>query len=361
MARMQQKKYTDPITNNTVNHLTEPNAMNSEFYQIFRDYKEISIRYNEKSRAVWCYYKPTPRPCFSMTVLKEALQIQQAIIKYFGSLAENEEPAIRYLVQASQVPGVFNLGGDLDLFIKLIADKDKDTLMEYATSCIDICYLNAVSLHLPITTISLVQGAALGGGFESALASNVLIAEENTEMGFPEIRFNLFPGMGAYSLLARISGIPTAEKMITSGKIYSAKELYDLGIINTLAEAGKGRETVEEFIRQHSRSYNGMQAVQLARQRYHPVSYEELIDITRIWVDAALKVKPSDLRMMERLVNAQTRRISTEDRQKNTRNLLRTKQDRRFILENITFPLADWSGETIMFDRRKNSDRRLLH
>ncbi|MCK4379346.1 MAG: hypothetical protein KAW01_08395, partial [Deltaproteobacteria bacterium] len=52
------------------------------------------------------------------------------------------------------------------------------------------------------------------------------------------------------------------------------------------------------------------------------------------------------------------RRISTEDRQKATRTLLRTKQDRRFILENITFPLADWSRKTVMFDRRKNSDRR---
>ncbi|NIA20011.1 MAG: enoyl-CoA hydratase [Xanthomonadaceae bacterium] len=335
--------------------------MNSKFYQIFREYQEISVRYNEKSRTVWCYYKPTPLPCFSMTVLKEALHIQHAIIKYFKSLTENEEPAIRYLIQASQVPDIFNLGGDLALFRKLIADKDKDKLLEYATSCVDICYLNAVSLHLPITTISLVQGAALGGGFESALASNVLIAEENAEMGFPEIRFNLFPGMGAYSLLARTLGIVTAEKMITSGKIYAAKELYDLGIVHTLAEAGKGRETVEKFIRQHSRSYNGMQAVQLARQRYHPISYEELMDITRIWVDAALKITPNDLRMMERLVKAQTRKIFTEDRQKDTRTLLRTKQDRRFILENITFPLADWSGKTVMFDRRKNSDRRLLH
>ena len=361
MARMQQKKYTDPITNNTVNHLTETNAMNSEFYQIFRDYEEFSVRYNEKSQAVWSYFKPTPRPCFTMTLLKEALEIQQSIIKYFKSLPEKAEPAIRYLIMASHIPGVYNLGGDLDLFIKLIADKNKDTLLEYATCCIDICYLNAVSLHLPITTISLVEGAALGGGFESALSSNILIAEKNAEMGFPEIRFNLFPGMGAYSLLARTLGIITAEKMITSGEIYSAEELYDLGIVNTLAEAGKGRETVEKFIRQHSRSSNGMRAVQLARQRYNPVSYKELMDITRIWVDAALRIKPSDLRMMKRLVKAQARMISTEDKQKASRTLLRTKQDRRFILENITFPLADWSGKTVIFDRRKKSDRRLLH
>jgi len=361
MAQMKQQKYTHPIAKDTINYLMETRAMNKEFYQIFRDYKEISVRYDEELCAVWCYYKPTPRPCFSVTVLKEALEIQQAIITYFKSKPEGSAPAIRYLIQASQVPGIFNLGGDLDLFIKLIADRDKDKLLEYATSCVDICYLNAVSLHLPITTISLVEGTALGGGFESALSSNILIAEKSAEMGFPEIRFNLFPGMGAYSLLARSLGTLTAEKMITSGKIYAAKTLYDMGIIHTLAETGKGRETVEKFIRQHNRSYNGMQAIQLARQRYHPISYEELMDITRIWVDAALKIKPNDLRMMERLVKAQARMISAEGKKKATRTLLRTKQDRRFILENITFPLADWSGKIVMADRRKKGDRRLLH
>jgi DSF synthase len=335
--------------------------MNHEFYQIFRDYQEFSVRYNEKHQAVWSYFKPTPRPCFTTTLLKEALEIQHAIIKYFKSLPEKAEPAIRYLIMASHIPGVYNLGGDLALFRKLIADRDKDKLLEYAKSCVDICYLNALSLHLPITTISLVEGTALGGGFESALSSNILIAEKNSEMGFPEIRFNLFPGMGAYSLLARTLGIVAAEKMITSGKIYAAKELYDMGIVNALAETGKGRETVEKFIRKHSQSYNGMQAVQLARQRYHPVNYEELMDITRIWVDAALKVKPNDLRMMEQLVKAQARIISTEDKQKTTRTLLRTRQDRRFILGNITFPLTDWTGKTIIFNRRGNSDRRLLH
>ncbi len=333
--------------------------MKKEFYQIFRDYQEISVRYHEKSLSVWCYYKPAPRPCFSMTVLTEALSIQHAIIKYFKSLRKNEKPAIRYLIQASQVPGVFNLGGDLALFTKLIADKDRNKLLEYATRCIDICYLNAVNLHLPITTISLVQGAALGGGFESALASNILIAEEGSEMGFPEIRFNLFPGMGAYSLLARRLGMLAAEKMITGGEIYSARKLFHLGIIHKLAEPGKGREATETFIRKHSRSSNGRRALQLVQQRYNPISYEELKDITTIWVDAALKLKASDLRMMERLVSTQNRKVSITDQRKKSMNLLRTPQDRRFIPANASFPMTDWSGNTILFDRRKNHDRRL--
>ncbi len=333
--------------------------MNRDFFKIFRDYKEISIRYDAHHRAIWFYYNPTPRPCFSPTVLKEARQLQQSIIDYFDTKKTDSESPIRYFIQASQVPGIFNLGGDLSLFIKLIKDRNRQQLLDYSKQCIEICYLNAMNLHLPITTISLVEGVALGGGFESALSSNVLVATEDAKMGFPEIRFNLFPGMGAYSLLARIAGMTTTEKMITSGAIYSGRVLYDMGIVNHLAETGKGQKSVEKFIRQHQRSGNGRQALQQVRQRYHPIDYQELADITEIWVDAALRLEDRDLRMMDRLVRAQLTKVAPDKQKK--RSLLRTKQDRRFVMDEVTFPLTGWSGETIMFDRRNNSDRRLLH
>lgn len=333
--------------------------MNRDFFKIFREYKEISIRYDVQHRAIWCYYNPTPRPCFSPTVLKEARQIQQSVIDYFKSGGADSESPIRYLVQASQVPGIFNLGGDLSLFTKLIKERNRQQLLEYSKQCIEICYLNATNLNLPLTTISLVEGVALGGGFESALSSNILVATENAEMGFPEIRFNLFPGMGAYSLLARITGMATAEKMIASGSIYGGRILYDMGIVNHLAETGKGQESVEKFIQQHQRSSNGRQALQQVRQRCHPIDYQELSDITEIWVDAALRLKDKDLRMMDRLVKAQLAKVTPNKQKKKT--LLRTKQDRRFSLDAVTFPLTGWSGETIMLDRRNNQDRRLLH
>ena len=55
------------------------------------------------------------------------------------------------------------------------------------------------SFNLPFTTISLVQGDALGGGFEAALCGDIIIAEKQARFGFPEVLFNLFPGMGAYN------------------------------------------------------------------------------------------------------------------------------------------------------------------
>ena len=96
---------------------------------------------------------------------------------------------------ASDVPGVFNLGGDLDLFRQHIMAGDRGGLLRYAKACIEVLYGNIINLGRDLTTVSLVQGDALGGGFEAALSSNVLIAERNAKLGLPEVLFNLFPGM----------------------------------------------------------------------------------------------------------------------------------------------------------------------
>ena len=132
-------------------------------------------------------------------------------------------------------------------------------------------------------------------------------------MGLPEILFNLFPGMGAYSLLARRLGMRAAEKFILSGNIYDAAELYDMGIVDVLAEDGEGVQAVHDYIRRNSRARNGIQAIQQVRQRYNPLRYDELLDIVNIWVDAALRLEAKDLRMMERLVRAQNKRIGVEE------------------------------------------------
>ena len=330
--------------------------MNRNFCKIFCEYQEISLRYDAQHRAIWCYYKPALRPCFSSTMLRELRQMQQSIIDYYKTKKPNAESLVRYQILHSQVPGIFSLGGDLALFRKLIQEKNRQLLLDYARQCIEICYLNAVNMHLPLTTISLVEGTALGGGFESALSSTVLIATENAEMGFPEIRFNLFPGMGAYSLLARMCNMRTAERMIASGAIYTARELHEMGIVHYLGETGKGLETVENFMRQHQQSGNGHRALQQVRQRYHPMDFQELLDITHIWVDAAMRLKDRDLRLIDRLVKAQSGKIVKQK----DKTLLRTKQDRRFAAQVAVFPLADWSGEIIKFDRRKNPDRRLF-
>ena len=67
-----------------------------------------------------------------------------------------------------------------------------------------------------LITIGLAQGDALGGGFESLLSFDVLVAEKGAKFGFPEQLFGLFPGMGALTFMGRKLGFAKAEQLIRS-------------------------------------------------------------------------------------------------------------------------------------------------
>lgn len=262
-------------------------------------YSQISTRYDEAYKAEWIWMHATPRPCFSPEILKE-------LRHHLLDLSTQREREIHFLVQASSIPGIHSLGGDLNLFRKLIMARDRDGLLRYAESCIINLYYMYSGLNRGVTSIALVQGDALGGGFEAALATDVLIAEKQAKMGLPEILFNLFPGMGAYSYLSRKIGSYQAEKMILSGEIYSAEQLHAQGVVDILVDEGQGEAAVYDYMKKESRSRNGYSAVREIRRDIHPVTYEELKNVTVRWVDAALRLEDRNLRMMDRLVSRQT-------------------------------------------------------
>lgn len=265
-------------------------------------YRHLTTHYEEKHKIGWFFMHATPRPCFNPELLQD-------IDNWFTHVKQEQDREdgreYRYLVLASDVDGTFNLGGDLNLFRDLIAEGDYSGLLDYAKACINVLYQNIVHLERDLTTISLVQGDALGGGFEAALSSNVLIAERGSKMGMPEILFNLFPGMGAYSLLSRRVGGAKAEEMILSGQLYSAEELYELGVVDILAERGEGELALLDYIKRAERAANGYRAMREVKDICNPITYQELLDITTIWVKAALRLDKRDLRMMERLVSRQ--------------------------------------------------------
>lgn len=265
-------------------------------------YTQLTIQHEEEYGLAWYYMHAQPRLCFTPTLLDE--------IKHWQiSLADQHERDIHYIILASSSEEIFNLGGDLNLFLRLIRSRDREGLMHYATACIDTLFLNHKGPNQDITTISLVQGDALGGGFEAAISSHVVIAERGVKMGMPEILFNLFPGMGAYSFLSRKVGSRQAENMILAGRLYSSEELYDMGIVDVLAEDGHGETAVYNYIEKENKTRNGIRALRAAKKCCNPVTYEELTAIGEVWVDAALCLRDKDLRMMERLVNRQSAKL----------------------------------------------------
>lgn len=272
-------------------------------------FSELDITLSPHDETIWCFMRPAGPPSFTPTLLRELISMRRMLQRMFANLRPGEAAPIKYFVGGSRLPGVYNLGGDLSFFIKNIRARNLEALRSYARDCVDVAYHMTVGFHLPLITIALVQGDALGGGFEGALSFNVLVAERKAKFGLPEILFNLFPGMGAFSFLSRKLDMTRAEKMILSGRIYSAPELYEMGLIDVLAEDGRGEEAVRDYIAQNRRHHTVHRRIREVNLRVNPFSLEELRDVTDIWAEHAMRLHEFDLRNMERLANAQLRRV----------------------------------------------------
>ena len=272
---------------------------------------QFETQYEPANGTVWGYFNPRATPCFSPGMLRD-IRLHDSALSVNGGKVEiaGELNPVHFYVCGSRTPGIFNLGGDLALFSLLIKTRDRDALAAYARLCFDNMHGRIHNYYAPaMVTLSLVQGDALGGGFECAMSSDIIVAEKSAQMGLPEILFNLFPGMGAYSLLSRRSGMRAAEELILSGRMLDAAKLHEMGIVDVLAEDGQGESAVREWIAKSWKRRNGLQAVMRTRQIVNPITREELDAVAEAWVDAALRLEERDLKMIGHLVRAQQRRL----------------------------------------------------
>jgi DSF synthase len=220
---------------------------------------------------------------------------------------ESRKYKIRYLILASDSPGTFNLGGDLDLFLKRYKENNKEAIVHYAESCVANVYNVYSGFSQLITTIALVQGDALGGGFEAALACDYIIAEESAKFGFPEIMFNLFPGMGAYSFLSRQLGHKRALELMHSPKVYTATEMKCKHLVDIVVPDGQGEDAVHDFIEQRRSKSNGLSSGPFLKKMVQNISHEELVMITHYWAECVFNLSEKDLRALNMLLYRQNK------------------------------------------------------
>ena len=277
--------------------------------EALRLFDTVDTQFDREAATYWAFMRPAGRPSFSKELLRDIGDMQAEVRGLSDAHLAGEGEALRYYVLGSRVPGIYNLGGDLGHFADRIRAGDRASLSRYGQVCVERIHTNACALGAPIITIALVQGDALGGGFECALAFDVIVAERSAKFGLPEILFNLFPGMGAYSFLSRRLGQARAEQLIRSGKVYAAAELHEMGLVDVLAEDGRGEHAVRDYIARSERKHNAHRAIFAARRRVNGVTLEELSDVVELWVDAALGLTEFDLRKMLRLAAAQDRRV----------------------------------------------------
>jgi enoyl-CoA hydratase/carnithine racemase len=92
---------------------------------------------------------------------------------------------------------------------------------------------------IPKITIAAINGFALGGGLEVALACDFRYAAQDAQLGLPEIRLGIIPGSGGTQRLPRVVGLPRARDLIYSGRRLPAGEALDIGLVDRVATAAE--------------------------------------------------------------------------------------------------------------------------
>jgi enoyl-CoA hydratase len=100
---------------------------------------------------------------------------------------------------------------------------------------------------MPQPTIAAIEGFALGGGCELALACDLRYASSRAKLGQPEINLGIIPGWGGTQRLARVCGLGVAKDLILTGRLVDADEALRIGLVNGLHDPalGKAREVAE--------------------------------------------------------------------------------------------------------------------
>ena len=304
-----------------------------------RPYKTIRLEWTSDLRLLRVRTCVRPIQCYSLAAMGELQQMLDDITANPG--------LVRHFVMTSDVPQVFNFGGDLALFVLLVRAGDIESLKLYGRRCVDLVWWMENAANLGIHTTVLAQGDTLGGGLESVLPFHKVIFERGATAGFPEVLFNLFPGMGAWDLTIRKAGFAIANEMILSGRLYSAEELLNRRLIDVVAEPGQGEAALEAVVRDVDPRLRGTLAALRAQRIAAPIHYENLLRIVDLWADSALSLTDRDLRLMERLARAQARKAGGADEGA-------VEEIKRMELENA------WSERRSGTERRAAAgDRRL--
>jgi len=304
-----------------------------------RPYKTLRLEWTGETRLLRVRTGVRPIQCYSLAAMAELQQVLADISANPG--------LVRYFVLSSDVPKVFNFGGDLALFVLLVRAADVESLKLYGQRCVDLVWWMEHAAQRGVYTIALSQGDTLGGGLESVLPFHKIIFERSAQAGFPEVLFNLFPGMGAWDFTIRKAGFAVASEMVLSGRLYSAEELHHRKLVDTVVDDGAGDLAIERAVHDVEPRHRGVLTALRGQRLAAPVHRSSLDAIVDLWAESALSLTDRDLRLMERLARAQARKAGGADEGA-------VEEIKRMELENA------WGERRTGLDRRAGSgaDRR---
>lgn len=179
--------------------------------------------------------------------------LSSAVIEQLGTVVNevDQDPEVIAVVLTGAGNKAFVAGGNIKEFPEWMGRgaelaEEKSQWLQHP--------LNKIN-RLSKPTIAAINGFALGGGCEIALACDLRIAEEQVLIGLPEIKLGLFPGAGGTQRLPRLIGVGKAKELMFTGEPVTAKEAKDIGLVNEVVPQGQAVEKAKELafrISQHS-------------------------------------------------------------------------------------------------------------
>lgn len=168
-------------------------------------------------------------------------QMAQEIIELMKDLAEDKDVWAAALTGAGEK--AFCVGADL----KERKNMSKDEMIKQRALFVKA--FRAVK-DFPKPLVAVINGIALGGGFEFALCSDILIAATESLLGLPEVSLGIIPGGGGTQNLPRLIGKNKAKELIFTGRRISGATAFDWGIVNKVAPRDELMSVAEEFLRE---------------------------------------------------------------------------------------------------------------
>lgn len=150
--------------------------------------------------------------------------------------ALEQDASVKVLVFTGQGDKAFVAGADIEQLARM-------TTVEAFEQMTSVQRLFLRIAEFPKPTIAMVNGYALGGGFELALSCDMLVASEHAVFGFPEINLDTLPGWGGTQLAPKKMGSNRAKEMVLTGRHFSASDCREFGFINRLVPAQALRAT----------------------------------------------------------------------------------------------------------------------
>jgi enoyl-CoA hydratase len=175
--------------------------------------------------------RPEAMNAFSKEVVEEVIQA-------LGDAKDDE--SIRVVILTGAGEKAFSAGADIKTMIGMNALRARELSLMGEKLC-----LAFENFEKPV--IAALNGYALGGGLEVAMACDLRIASENARMGQTEVNFGLIPGWGGTQRLTRLIGATKAKELVFTGRMIDAKTAEQLGILNMVIPADKFKETVMKF------------------------------------------------------------------------------------------------------------------